>query len=258
MKRNWMFAFIVALSALAMGQKGFAAPPVSEETQIKSAISVYMGKWIAGDYAGMRKLWDVKSQRLISAKQIVSAFQYTLTAEDIHLLKNIKNPLDSDAIAEMQKKTQTMQFRPRYYLPGNVKMRGKTSAISDLQATFTIDSLMGTPDSFTNQIMLDQAGKTDKDNPNGSVAGSALFLLALVGIEWNYDTALGEYSYVPIKRDKPGSPLLMLRLARYELVKEKGQWKIANAIQSVKKYPEVMEHQTEARQKRTIMLNTAP
>ena len=269
MKRNQACCLlIIAASGFMLGRGALANPPSSEKNRVKSAVSVYMGRWIAGDYAAMWKMWDAKTQHLISETQLTAAFQYTLTEEDKRLRPALRKVLGPGKVAEIQKEKQPeelyhmlfdehkTQFLPRYYLPGVIKMQGKNRATADMQAAFTMDSLTGEPEGTFGQFLLAQLQdhEADKSEPNSGITTMPLSFLAATGVELNYDTALNEYAYFPIKRDK-SDPLLMLCLRPYQLIREGGKWKIANAIQPVKAYPKMMDYRTKKHSERTITLS---
>ena len=218
--KSWLLAFLTLGCFLACITQSSTA---QAQEQPLSVVSSYLSAWRHGDYTTMYGLWDAKSRQSVTLDQL----HHVLTVD-------IKGDSQDDVKRRQLLGGASQILRSRIAAVVSVKVHPETSdyATADYVVQTTFQSLKGIQFVLLLPDLLKQAKADDTQTKHSD--SSLAVVAAALGADKPALVSTTNNNYEAIThgqdvQDKQG-PYITLYLHQFILVKEQGQWRIANAV----------------------------
>lgn len=223
-KRYWFSAFLFLQCWAVCGACNAASQVQSQtEPQVYSVVISYLKAWQKGDYNTMYSLWDSKSRQAVTPEQLSRFLSVDITG-------NSENEV---AVRQLLGGARQI-LRGRIASVVSVKEHPETSeyATADCTVQTTYQSLNGIAYARLLPDLLKQAKALDAQTKKGDNAFAVAMISLGADKPHNLSTTgngFQAFTHGQDAVDKQG-PYITLYLHQYVLVKEQGQWRIANAV----------------------------
>ena len=211
--RRWT-SFVVALG-MAIALIG-ASRQQTEQQRATAVIGLYLTAWQRGDHATMHQLWTTDARDKVAVEQLQNAFKLESQGTDE----------EKEQLRRLTGATYLVTGRPARIVAIQVKVLSDTRAIADCVAEFNFSSQVGLDFGLFLLQLLEEIKK--EGHKDGGMRGFTLALaLSAMAKTEQVNTAQGQIKSL---NGVQGPPYITLYLRRFELVKEDGKWRIANAV----------------------------
>lgn len=220
MSRRDVLSIWQTFTLCVIGTMGMASadssPQGADLERVRTVVGGYLAAWQKGDYTSMPQYWDAASRRQVRADQVVNAFEVASPGTEEQKAR-MRNAWGVDYL---------ITGRPSKIVDFRVRLLSDGRAVADAIAEFSPGSENGTDVLFLSPGFMEEFQKQGPNDNGTKALVMAMALKAMLeGSEVN--TAKGQSKTI---YGVGGPPYIALHFRRYTLVREDGDWRIANAV----------------------------